>query len=49
MKITDFLSAKGIKLDLDATDKEGVLKEMVDLLTEVKDFPPHLSDPGFDL
>jgi fructose-specific phosphotransferase system IIA component len=37
MKITDFLSVKGIKLDLEATDKEGVLKEMVDLLAEVKD------------
>ena len=37
MKITDFLSVKGIKVDLEATDKEGILKEMVDLLTEVKD------------
>lgn len=37
MKITDFLSIKGIKLDLEAADKEGVLKEMVDLLADVKD------------
>ena len=37
MKITDFLSVKGIKVDLEATDKEGILKEMVDLLGEVKD------------
>lgn len=37
MKITDFLSVKGIKIDLEATDKEGILKEMVDLLAEVKD------------
>ncbi len=37
MKITDFLNVKGIKVDLEATDKEGILKEMVDLLAEVKD------------
>lgn len=37
MKITDFLSVKGIKLDLESTDKEGVLKEMVDILAGVKD------------
>lgn len=37
MKITDFLGIKGIKLNLEATDKEEVLKEMVDLLAEVKD------------
>ncbi len=37
MKITDFLSLKGIKLDLEATDKEGALKELVDILAEVKD------------
>ena len=37
MKITDFLNVKGIKIDLEATDKEGILKEMVDLLAEVKD------------
>ena len=37
MKITDFLNVKGIKVDLEATDKESVLKEMVDLLAEVKD------------
>lgn len=37
MKITDFLNVKGIQLNLEATDKEGVLKELVDLLAEVKD------------
>ena len=37
MKITDFLNVKGIKVDLEATDKEGILKELVDLLAEVKD------------
>ena len=37
MKITDFLNVKGIKVDLEATDKESILKEMVDLLAEVKD------------
>ncbi|MBU9889636.1 MAG: PTS sugar transporter subunit IIA [Candidatus Omnitrophica bacterium] len=37
MKITDFLSIKGIKLDLESTDKESVLEEMVGILAEVKD------------
>ncbi|HOG24480.1 MAG TPA: PTS sugar transporter subunit IIA, partial [Candidatus Omnitrophota bacterium] len=37
MKITEFLDIKGIKLELEATDKEGVLREMVDLLTEIKE------------
>lgn len=37
MKITDFLSIKGIKLDLEFTEKEGVLQELVDILAEVKD------------
>lgn len=37
MKITDFLDRKAIKIGLTATDKEAILKEMVDLLAEVKD------------
>ena len=37
MKITDFLNLKGVKLNLESTDKEDVLKEMVDLLAEAKD------------
>ena len=37
MKITDFLNIKGIKLDLESTEKEGVLQELVDILAEVKD------------
>lgn len=37
MKITDFLNVNGIKLDLEATEKEGVLEEMVDILAGVKD------------
>lgn len=37
MKITDFLSLKGIKIDLEATDKESALKELVDILADIKD------------
>ena len=37
MKITDFLNVKGIKLDLESTEKEGVLQELVDILAEIKD------------
>ncbi|HNX68010.1 MAG TPA: PTS sugar transporter subunit IIA [Candidatus Omnitrophota bacterium] len=37
MKITDFLSLKGIKIEMEAVDKEGALKELVDILAEVKD------------
>ena len=38
MKITDFLDRRAIKIGLTASDKEGVLKELVDALAEVKDF-----------
>lgn len=37
MKITEFLSKAGIKIGLEATEKEPVLKELVDVLAEVKD------------
>ncbi len=37
MKITEFLDHRGVKLDLQATEKEDVLKELVDVLAEVKD------------
>ena len=37
MKITDFLNPKGIKLDLESTEKEDCLKELVDLLSDVVD------------
>lgn len=37
MKITDFLNTKGIKIDLQATDKESALQELVDILAEIKD------------
>ncbi len=37
MKITEFLSKKGIKIGLEATEKEPVLKELVEVLAEVKD------------
>jgi len=32
MKITDFLKAEAINVDLKAEDKEGVLRELVDIL-----------------
>lgn len=37
MKITDFLDRKAIKIGLTATDKEGILKELVDVLAGVLD------------
>lgn len=37
MKITDFLDRRLIKVGLTAKDKEGALKELVDVLAEVKD------------
>ncbi|MFA6599707.1 MAG: PTS sugar transporter subunit IIA [Candidatus Omnitrophota bacterium] len=37
MKITEFLSKKGIKIGLVSAEKEDVLKELVDILAEVKD------------
>lgn len=37
MKITDFLNRKAIKIGLSATDKEGILKELVDVLAETHD------------
>lgn len=37
MKITDFLNPKSIKVGLMATNKEGILKELVDVLAESRD------------
>lgn len=37
MRITDFLDRRAIKIGLAATEKEGILKELVDCLAEVKD------------
>jgi PTS system nitrogen regulatory IIA component len=37
MKITEFLNKKGIKIGLESTEKDPVLKELVDVLAEVKD------------
>lgn len=37
MKITDFLDQRAIKIGLEATEKEGILKELIDVLSEVKD------------
>jgi len=37
MKITEFLDIKGIKIGLQSTEKEDVLKELVDVLSEVRD------------
>lgn len=37
MKITDFLDRKAIKIGLTASNKEGILKELVELLGQSKD------------
>lgn len=37
MKITEFLDKRGIKIALETTEKEDVLKELVDVLAEVHD------------
>jgi fructose-specific phosphotransferase system IIA component len=37
MKITEFLSKKAIKLDLEAAEKDEVLKELVDVLDDCYD------------
>ena len=37
MKVTEFLDIKGIKLDLQASEKQDILKELVDILADVKD------------
>ncbi len=37
MKITEFLDKRGIKMDMQTSEKEDILKELVDLLAEVKD------------
>lgn len=37
MKITDFLDRQAIKVGLTAADKEGILKELVEVLGQVKD------------
>ncbi len=37
MKITEFLDKKGIKIGLASTEKEDSLKELVDILADVKD------------
>jgi len=37
MKITEFLDKKGIKIGLDNTEKEGTLKELVDVLVNVSE------------
>ncbi len=37
MKITDFLDKKGIKIGVEATEKEDALKELVDVLADIKE------------
>ena len=37
MKITEFLDKNGIKIGLQSTEKEDILKELVDVLAKVKD------------
>lgn len=40
MKITDFLREKAISVDLQARDKEGVIREMVQLLVKAGEIKP---------
>lgn len=40
MKITDFLSEKGVSVQLQATDKEGVIRELVHLLVQAGEIKP---------
>src|SRR4030042_3318168 len=40
MKIMDFLSKKAVKVDLQARDKEGVIKELVDLIINTGEVKP---------
>lgn len=37
MKISEILHRQGIRVGMESTDKEGVLKELVDVLVRVKD------------
>lgn len=37
MKITEFLDKRGIKVGIEAVEKEDAMKELVDVLAEVKD------------
>ena len=37
MKISEFLDKKGIKIGIQSSEKEDVLKELVDVLADVKD------------
>lgn len=37
MKITEFLSKKGIKIGVESVEKEDTLKELVDILADVQD------------
>lgn len=37
MKIMDFLNKKAVAINLKATDKEGVIKELVDILAKAED------------
>ncbi|MCM8775385.1 MAG: PTS sugar transporter subunit IIA [Candidatus Omnitrophica bacterium] len=37
MKITEFLDKRGIKLGMEATEKEDAIKELVDVLASIKD------------
>ncbi len=36
MKIMDFLKEKAISADLKSTDKEGIIREMIDLLADAQ-------------
>lgn len=40
MQILDFLNSKAISADLQATDKKGIIKELLDLLTRAGEINP---------
>ena len=50
MKIMEFLNRKAMTIDLKATDKEGVIRELVDLLAksgEIKNKEAMLTNKNF--
>ena len=44
MKIMDFLSEKAATVNLKATNKEGIIKELIDLLIEAGEIEPKAKD-----
>ena len=40
MKILDFLNKKAVTIDLDAKDKEGIIRELLDLIVKTGEIKP---------